>query len=65
MLIIIRLLNIWAKTELGKQKEQIEQIEQENQENTKSYEEQSKSIISGGKVDKIVWKTTLKKLINF
>lgn len=49
ILIIIRLLNVWATAELDKQKEQ---IEQNNQENTISYEEQSKSIVSGGKVDK-------------
>jgi len=46
---ILYLLNLWAKQELDKDKEEIEKA---NQKNEITYEQQSKSIVSGGKVDK-------------
>lgn len=47
--IIIRLLNMWSKEQLEQEKKE---IEENNKSNVTSYEKQSKSMVSGGKVDK-------------
>lgn len=50
--IIIRLLNFWAKMQLEEEKKKANEENTVNASNTVSYEKQSKSIVSGGNVDK-------------
>lgn len=50
--IIIRLFNIWSQQELEKE-QKIAEENRKNNNNTISYANQSKSIVSGGKVDEV------------